>query len=71
MDTSELKRFAQIGAQARLQELDQEREQILKAFPTLRTTSTAPSRPNGWTPAKRKAASLRMKRYWAKRRKRQ
>ena len=40
-DTQELRRLAQIGARARLLELDQERAYLLREFPGLRRLSAA------------------------------
>jgi hypothetical protein len=66
-----------VGAQARLQAIDEEWNAILRAFPALRTGRTPASTngspaPAGRTrsgcPAQRKAVGERMKAYWAKRR---
>jgi hypothetical protein len=86
MDRQELRRLAQIGAAARLAELERERATLLRLFPGLRATSGRRSgtsntvasdgtgrgrrrRRRGMSPAARKAVSIRMKRYWAARRK--
>jgi hypothetical protein len=79
---SELRRLAQIGAQARLAELESERANLLSVFPGLRRThgraAAAPStatpvtkrrrRRSNMSAAGRKAVSERMKKYWANRR---
>lgn len=75
-----LNRLARLGAQARLDELDAERRAILRAFPGLgggrkavparepepaaKPARTARKKRN-ISPAARKAASERMKQYWA------
>jgi hypothetical protein len=41
LETQELRRLAQIGARARLLELDQERAYLLREFPGLRRVSAA------------------------------
>ncbi len=84
MDQMNLQRLAEIGAAQRLAEIDQERAALLRSFPALRGGSAARSRPataRGAKPAAprrrrsrmsadaRKAVSLRMKKYWAERRK--
>lgn len=82
LDGHELRRLAQIGAQARLAELESERANLLSAFPGLRRThvqaeaspSTATAvtkrrrRRSNMSAAGRKAVSERMKKYWANRR---
>jgi hypothetical protein len=78
MDQQELRRLAQLGAGARLAELERERAALLRLFPGLRaatrrsssdgTTATRRKR-RGMSAAERKAVSIRMKRYWAQRRK--
>jgi len=76
----ELQRLARLGAQARLDELRREEATIRRAFPDLfgrgrgRATasdmgSAAPRRRRGMSAAARKAVSVRMKKYWAARRK--
>jgi hypothetical protein len=76
-----LNRLARLGAQARLDELEAERQAILKAFPGLGPgrKAAAPEAPPAAKPARkarkkrnvsaaaRKAASERMKQYWAAR----
>jgi hypothetical protein len=82
MDRGELVRLARMGAAARLEALERERQQILRSFPGLRS-SAAPAaqeqaEPSGrggrrnrreMSAAARKAVSERMTRYWAERRK--
>jgi hypothetical protein len=74
--------FAKMGAQQRLQQLQAEREQILRAFPALRKTAgperiehaearhteVGARRRRSMTAAERRSVSARMKRYWASRR---
>ena len=77
MDRSELLRLAQLGAQARLNVLQTEIQQIYRQFPGLKTgrgvrLSAAASARKGrrkMSAAERKAVSERMTRYWAARRK--
>jgi len=78
MDRSELLRLAQLGAQARLDTLKAEIQQIYRQFPGLRSgrgvqsTGGAPARRGRrrkMSAAERKAVSERMTRYWAARRK--
>jgi hypothetical protein len=86
MDQQELRRLAQLGAAARLADLERERATLLRLFPGLRAVSqgregalppgnplipgaVARRRRRGMSPAARKAVSIRMKRYWAQRRK--
>jgi hypothetical protein len=74
----QMQELARVGAQARLQAIDEERSAILRAFPALgsRPTpvsnngSTAPARRTvkGMSPAQRRSVGERMKAYWAKRR---
>jgi hypothetical protein len=77
----DLKDLARRGAIARLAELQTEQAAILKAFPDLKrsvkasytddgvTMSVARKRRRGgMSAAQRKAVSVRMKAYWAKRR---
>ena len=62
MDLNELRRLAQIGAKARLQELDQERAALLRSFPGLRrfasqsepAADTATAKAAGAAPRKRR-----------------
>ena len=80
----DLKDLARRGAIARLAELQAEQAAILKAFPDLRATGRARvaytddgttvlpgrrgRRRRGMSAAQKKAVSVRMKAYWAKRR---
>jgi hypothetical protein len=78
-----LKEYARRGAEVRAAELRAELEQIYRAFPDIRrgrpngraTDSAAVASPGrgrqrkGMSAAQRKAVSLRMKKYWAERRK--
>ena len=73
--SKDLQRFARLGAEARLSELELERAAILRSFPDLARRGTrtaggggAPRRSN-MSAAARKAVSVRMKKYWASRRK--
>ena len=75
LSKKELTRLAGVGAKARLEELDRERELILKTFPELcespeatPTTSAPKRRRRKMTAAQRKAVGLRMKAYWAAKR---
>jgi hypothetical protein len=80
LDRQEMYRLAKLGAEARLEALEAERSQILRAFPGLRAgrTPAAQAAPSQDVPvrrrremnaAERKSVSLRMKKYWAERRK--
>ena len=82
LEKTELRRLAESGAATRLIELERERHAILAAFPNLRhgrsigvernstpVGTPARRRRRGMSAAARKAVSLRMKRYWANRRK--
>jgi hypothetical protein len=74
----EMQELARVGAQARLQAIDEERSAILRAFPALgsRPTPVSNNRPSatarrtgkGMSPTQRKAVGERMKAYWTKRR---
>ena len=82
LDAKELRRLAQIGAEARLTQLESERASLLSVFPGLRrvasqsttASSTADPQPrkrrrrSHMSAAGRKAVSERMKKYWANRR---
>jgi len=83
MDQQELRRLARIGAASRLAELERERAELLRLFPGLRASVTSAATDEGESPtrgalrrgrsrrmsaANRKAVSIRMKRYWAERR---
>lgn len=81
-----IRKFAPAGAAARLQELDAERQAILRAFPDLGSSpglkrpvsrtakqsspAAKPRRRGKMTTAQKKAVSIRMKKYWAAWRKR-
>jgi hypothetical protein len=82
LDREELVRLARLGAEARLGALEAERAQILRSFPELanrargadaggRRAEGAPARGRRrqMSAAERKAVSVRMKKYWAARRK--
>ena len=77
MDRTELVRLARLGAEARLIALEREREGILRNFPELKngrkaSGQAAPRRRRSYmSAAARKAVSIRMKKYWASRRKAQ
>jgi hypothetical protein len=70
MKSEDLRRFALEGARARLHSLREEESAILKHFPELARGGSA-SRParRPMSEAARKAASVRMKKYWAAKRK--
>ena len=77
LDSQELRRLAQIGAKARLAELESERASLLSVFPGLRRTQAQPDAPTEirrrrrrpkMSAAAKKAVSERMKKYWANRR---
>ena len=66
--------YAQLGAAARLGQLERERADILKAYPALRRTngsagtlSIGPRPRRKASAAARKAMSAGMRRFWAKR----
>ena len=72
-----LRSYALIGAQARLAELDRERVDLLETFPELDqrppsapTKTTVPQR-RVMSDAAKQAISIRMKKYWAQRKKTQ
>jgi hypothetical protein len=73
----DLKEFARVGAEKRVAELNAELADIYRAFPELRsgraaTAATATGRRRNRKPmtaAQKKAVSIRMKKYWAARRK--
>jgi hypothetical protein len=77
----DLTRWAELGARARLEDIERERQDIFRAFPALRKEG-APAKParadaseppqkarrrSGMSDEQRKAVSERMKRYWAQR----
>lgn len=63
--------WARLGARARLQEIDQERAAILKAFPELKRGTHAGIGAGGprrkISAAARRAMSAGMRKYWARR----
>ena len=71
-----MKSLAREGAQARLRQLETDANELLRAFPDLRdrTSSRVTSQEGSrrgrkqMTAAERRSVSVRMKRYWAKRR---
>ena len=76
LNREQLQRLARLGALARLEELRREEAAIRRAFPDLmggrrRAGGNGTGRRGGWSmsAAARRAVSLRMKRYWAARRK--
>jgi hypothetical protein len=81
LDRAELQRLARLGAKARLEELEQERTALLRAFPGLRATaspagngasveqSTRRRRRRRMSREGRKRISETMKKRWAERRK--
>ena len=75
-----MQKLARLGAKARLEELRTEETAIRRAFPGLtgggrgrRAAATADAAPKrrrrGMSAAAKKAVSVRMKKYWATRRK--
>jgi hypothetical protein len=76
LNQEQLRRLAQLGAKARLEELREEEAAIRSAFPELfgrgrkaARASAAPRRRRRMSAANRKAVSERMRKYWAERRK--
>lgn len=76
LNQEQLRRLAQLGAKARLEELREEEAAIRAAFPDLfgrgrqgARASAAPRRRRRMSAANRKAVSERMRKYWAERRK--
>ena len=78
LSRDELQRLARLGAKARLEELQREQTAIRQAFPELfRGSAGRPAagakrrrrRSRNMSAAARKAVSIRMKKYWAERRK--
>jgi len=75
--TIDMKSLAMEGAQARLRQLETETNDLLRAFPDLRngdhkqtTSQNRPSRGRKqMTATERRSVSVRMKKYWAERRK--
>ena len=76
MTTTQLQEFAQMGAEARLKAIADERQAILQAFPDLgdgsapvRRASSLPGRKRRrMSAAERRTVGKRIKAYWAKRR---
>jgi hypothetical protein len=78
-DRSQLLKLARTGAEARLADLRSEIEFIYRSFPDLRRGGRPTAGPKrgaprrrragvrGWTPAQRKEAAERMRKYWAAR----
>ncbi|HEX2452667.1 MAG TPA: hypothetical protein VHI99_03150 [Vicinamibacterales bacterium] len=78
MDRAELVKLARLGAEARLVALERERAEILRTFPDLKNgsvtrgaVSSGTRRRPHMSAAARRAVSIRMKKYWASRRKAQ
>ena len=82
LDRQELYRLARMGAESRLRALEEERAQILRSFPGLKTGGSSSATAQGasaaaapvrrrrqMSAAERKSVSARMKKYWAERRK--
>ena len=77
LSRDELQRLARLGAKSRLEELQREEAAIRKAFPELfgrgrkagSATAATGRKRRGMSAAGRKAVSIRMKKYWADRRK--
>ena len=77
----DVNKYALLGAEARVAELSAELAEIYRAFPALRArggrTAAAAAAPAArrrrkpMTAAQKKAVSIRMKKYWAGRRKSQ
>ena len=74
----DVNRYARLGAEARAAELGAELAEIYRAFPGLRAKSGGAAGAAGavtvrrrkpMTAAQKKAVSIRMKKYWASRRK--
>jgi hypothetical protein len=81
LSRDEIQRLARLGARSRLEELQREEAAIRRAFPDLfgrgrGRQAAAPAaaavgrrRRRGMSAAARKAVSVRMRKYWAERRK--
>lgn len=73
LSKTELLKLARAGASARVAELQAEIDAIYRQFPDVRKVGVdgAPAKRKpglrGWTPAQRKAAAERMRKYWAAR----
>lgn len=74
----ELQQLARLGAKSRLEELQREEAAIRRAFPDLfgrgrarkvAVIANGARRRSRMSPAARRAVSIRMKKYWADRRK--
>ena len=77
IEDDQMRQFASLGAKIRLQELDEERSHILATFPELNARRSVVAdkvelkkRMRATMSAQaRREVSVRMKKYWAKRRK--
>ena len=76
LSRDELQRLARLGAKSRLEELQREEAAIRSAFPDLFgrrgrrvAIASARRRRKGMSASARRAVSIRMKKYWAERRK--
>jgi hypothetical protein len=79
LSRDELQRLARLGARSRLEELQREEAAIRRAFPDLfgrgrgrqaaALAAAGGGRRRGMSAAARKAVSIRMRKYWAERRK--
>jgi len=77
LSRSELLKLARTGAERRLGELQSEIASLYRLFPDLRRSrgagraraagTNSTRRRRSWTPAQRKAAGERMRKYWAAR----
>jgi hypothetical protein len=72
----DLKGYARVGAEKRVSELNAELAEIYRAFPDLRSGRSVKTASGGgrrhrkpMTAAQKKAVSVRMRKYWAARRK--
>ena len=76
--TIDMKSLAREGAKARLGQLETEKNELLRAFPDLRDGDRTPATSQDgtgrgrrqMTAAERRSVSVRMKKYWAERRRR-
>jgi hypothetical protein len=74
--TIDMKSLAREGAKARLWQLETEKNELLRVFPDLRDGDRTPATSQDgtgrgrrqMTAAERRSVSVRMKKYWAKRR---
>jgi hypothetical protein len=78
LDRKELLRLARLGAEARLEALEREREAILRSFPGIQSGPSERAAANDqpvrrrrrrMSAAERNAVSTRMKKYWTEKRK--